>query len=148
MRIYRIIILSIIVSIYFVSCSFISSTNNDERDSPPNIITTNFLIIAQDTISFSNEVFNYSLLVDSIGRKFYVLEDGCSNIENELMTNVGVKDTIYITITATRPRRFDKISKNEFIDDPSARIIIAIENELAPVYQSERLCNHKLIFIK
>ena len=135
------ITLAFLIITIFVSCSSVSENNN----SSPKYLTSHFVIRDQDTTSFRNDFFYYSLLGDSLGRMFYVLEDGCGLTKDKQTRTVGLNDTILISITATSPRRFDKEGKEEYLDNPDARIIMTQERGAVPVYETQQLCNHSLI---
>ena len=122
-----------------------SSSLYEENESSPKHLTAHFVIKDLDTTGFANEFFYYSLLSDSTGRIFYVLEDGCDLIKDKQTRKVKLNDTIFISITATSPRRFDKEGKDKYLDNPDARIIMTQESGAVPVYETKQLCNHNLI---
>ena len=146
---YKVISVIIYISIY-IFISFSCSTPNRIIGYNLNTLTASFVVVEQDTISFGkdNELFNYSIMVDSIGRKFFVLEDGCNNTEYRILKNISVNDTISLTIHLVNPYRFEPERKQNYRGPDLKSIIITAEdgNHLE-VYQTNQLCKHQYLVL-
>ena len=75
-----------------------------------------------------------------------VLEDGCSNL-NTISKGIDVGDTILITIKLTNPNRLDRDVKNEWYrgPDPESILFVIDGKEVLQIFQSDNLCNHRII---
>jgi hypothetical protein len=144
------IILLVIFCLFSFSCSFFSSNSFEEHIYDIKELSANFIVLGQDTTTFSNgEFFNYCVVKDSIDRKFLVLEDGCSSLRT-MVEKVEFNDTIFITIRLSDPKRFEQNLNNEFRRGPTPeRILFIVEGgEVLQIYQSDMLCNHHLYLTK
>lgn len=138
------IIVFIIFSLLLFSCSFFSSQSFTEHIYNINYLTANFIVLKQDTTSFPNgDFFNYCILQDSLGRKYCVLEDGCSNQGND-RKKVSLNDTIVIEIKLTDPKRLHREDRKDNFRGPNGNPVFVIDNEVMQIFQSDKLCNHHL----
>ena len=138
------IIVVIIFSLLLFSCSFFSSQSFTEHIYDIDSLSDNFIILKQDTTSFPNgEFFNYCILQDSLGRKYCVLEDGCSNQSND-RKKISLNDTILIEIRLTDPKRLHREYRKDNFRGPNGKPVFVTDNEVMQIFQSDKLCNHQL----
>jgi len=137
---------------FLISCSYFSSNISDNRTKNIINLKTDFIIIKQDTISFSNsKIFDYCILQDNIGRKFMVLEDGCLKLNHKVKKEIGINDTINIEINLTKPERFYPRGDNPNMRGPCGynfNMIVIFDNNIYTVFETRQLCNNSLIIIE
>jgi len=122
------IIIFIFFSLIFFSCSFFSSQSFTEHIYDIDELSANFMVLKQDTTSFPNgDFFNYCILQDSLGRKYCVLEDGCSNQSNA-RKKVSVNDTILIEIKLTDTKRFQREYRKDNFRGPDGSPVFVIDD--------------------
>ena len=124
------------------SCSNSGLSTKSEFIDSIDSIKAKFIIAEQDTIRTSeNGIIYYSILLDSIGRRFFVEERGCSVQHNNSFIKIGIRDTILIKINRYTYKGQIQIRSN----DETIPVIKTKDGYLYEVYETAQLCKHKLI---
>jgi hypothetical protein len=145
------IILFISACFFLASCFFQPSMSDKVLDYNIDSLTTNFIVVKQDTTHLPNGVeYSYSILKDSLNRIFYVLENGCNHKQNKSSFYLAIGDTVHLFIYVVNPAEFNPPAKEgELKRGPCGYLtglfIIQEDGYCLEVFKSDQLCDHKYL---
>ncbi|NWG28667.1 MAG: hypothetical protein HXY48_09055 [Ignavibacteriaceae bacterium] len=148
------IIFAFVLCFSLESCFFQPSTSDKVLDYDIDSLTTNFIIVKQDTTHLPNgAVYSYSILKDSIARVFYVLENGCNYKQDTLCLHLAIGDTVHLFIYTVDPAEFyPQAKEGELKRGPCGYLgglfIVQEDSYCLEVFKTDQLCDHKFLISK